>query len=185
MTTRHDPDDQRRVARNLVRRAMLDLARAVGAQTITRSAFRGSHATMPDVDPLVGLTASRRLELAAREHAAGYVRAAREAGRSWQDIGTALGLVSGGDAQQAGETVAEAAFTYAAGHPDTETARRYGRSVTWTCGSCDAAISDHGLCNGPAEDERGHAANCPRLAATIAAWDAEWEALNADWEAGQ
>jgi len=37
----------------------------------------------------------------------------------------------------------------------------------------------------PADDERGHAQNCRRLAATIAAWDAEWEALDADWEAGQ
>jgi hypothetical protein len=180
-----DPDEQRRVARNLARRALLDLARAAGAATTTRPAFRGSHTTVPDVEPLAGLTASRQLELAARDHAADYVRAAREAGHSWHDIGTALGLVPSGDAQQAGETVAEAAFTFAAGHPDSEVARRYGRSVTWTCTSCDKAISDHGLCNSPADDERGHARNCSRLAATVAAWDAEWDALGADWEAGQ
>lgn len=185
MTTRDDPREQRRVASNLARRAMLDLASAVGAQIVTRPAFRGSHATVRDIEPLAGLAASRQLEVAAREHAAGYVRAAREAGHSWQDIGNALGLIPGGDAQQAGETVAEAAFTYAAGHPDTETARRYGRSVTWRCGSCDKVIIDHGLCNGPAGDERGHAQNCPRLAATIAAWDAGWDAIEADWEAGQ
>jgi len=185
MTTPHDPGEMRRVARNLTRQAMLDLASAAGAQIITRPAFRGSHATVPDIEPLAGLAVSRRLEIAAREHAAGYVRVAREAGHSWQDIGTALGLVPGGDAHQAGEPVAEAAFTYAAGHPDTETSRRYGHSVTWTCGSCDKLISDHGLSNGPAEDERGHAGKCPRLAATIAAWDAEWESLDADWEAGR
>lgn len=185
MTTPEDPRDQRRVASNLARRAVLDLAGAVGAQTVTRPAFRGSHATVRDIEPLAGLAASRQLEIAARQRAADYVRAAREAGHSWQDIGTALGLVPAGDAQQAGETVADAAFTYAAGHPDTDTARRYGRSVTWQCGSCDQVIIDHGLCNGPADDERGHAGNCPRLAATIAAWDAEWEALEADWEAGQ
>src|SRR6185437_6066363 len=67
-------------------------------------------------DLLAGLAASGQLELAAREHASNYVRAAREAGHSWHDIGTALGVVPGGDAQQAGETVAEAAFTFAAGH---------------------------------------------------------------------
>jgi hypothetical protein len=67
-----------------------------------------------DVDPLAGLAASRQLELAAREHASNYVRAAREAGHSWYDVGTALGLVPGGDAKQAGETVSEAAFTFAA-----------------------------------------------------------------------
>jgi hypothetical protein len=180
-----DPADQRRAARNLARRATFDLARAAGAETITRPAFAGAQATVSDVDPLAGLTASRRVELAAREHAVGYIRAAREAGHTWHDIGTALDLVPGGDAQQAGESVAEAAFTYAVGHPDTEHARRYGRSVAWTCRSCDRAISDHGLCNGPADDEVGHTDNCPRLAATIDAWDAEWEAIEADWEAGQ
>lgn len=163
MTSRDDPHEQQRAASNLARRAMLDLASTAGAQTVTRPAFRSPHATVRDIEPLAGLAASRRLEIAAREHAAGYVRAAREAGHSWHDVGTALGLVPGGDAQQAGETAAETAFTYAAGHPDTETARRYGRSVTWTCGSCDQVIIDHGLCNGPAEDERGHAGNCPRL----------------------
>jgi hypothetical protein len=59
------------------------------------------------------------------------------------------------------------------------------RSVSWRCGSCDEVIIDRGLCDSPAEDERGHTRSCPRLAATIAAWDAEWEALDADWEAGQ
>jgi hypothetical protein len=119
----------------------------------------------------------------AREHAADYVRAAREGGHSWHDIGDALGLVPGPDAQQARDTIAEAAFSYAAGHPDTENTRRYGRSVTWNCHACDQAISDHGLSARPAEYERGHTEKCPRLAATIAAWDAEWEAAEADWEA--
>jgi hypothetical protein len=137
MTTRLNHDEQWRVARDLARRATLDLAR------------HGRHATVRDVDPLAGLAASRQLELAAREHASNYVRAAREAGHSWYDVGTALGLVPGGDAKQAGETVAEAAFTFAAGHPDSETVYRYGRSVIWTCGSCDQVISDRGLRNGP------------------------------------
>ena len=101
---------------------------------------------------------------------------AREDGHSWHDIGTALDLTPGADADQAGESIAEAAYTYAAGHPDSETAWRYGRSFAWTCQSCDAVISDRGLCNGPADDERGHSDDCPRLAVTVAAWDAEWEA---------
>lgn len=109
MTT--DPADQSRAARNLARRATHDLARAAGAQTITRPTYPGARTTVPDVDPLAGLTASRQLELAAREHAATYVRAAREAGHTWHDIGAAMGVVPGGDAQQAGETVGEAAFT--------------------------------------------------------------------------
>jgi hypothetical protein len=57
-----------------------------------------------------------------------------------------------------------------------ETTWFYGRSFGWTCRSCDKAISDRGPCNGPADDEHGHARNCTRLAATIADWDAQWEA---------
>ena len=46
-------------------------------------------------------------------------------------------------------------------------------------------ISDRGLWNGPADDERGHADGCARLAATIASWDAESAALDAAWQTGQ
>lgn len=58
------------------------------------------------------------------------------------------------------------------------------RSFDWTCHACDQTISDRGLGNGPADDEHGHADMRPRLAATIAEWDTQWE-LEADWEAGQ
>ena len=80
------------------------------------------------------------------------------------------------DADQTGLSVAEAAYTYAAGNPYTDTAVRYGRSFTWRCRSCDQAISDRGLIAGPADDELGHTDDCPRLAAAIAEWDAGWEA---------
>jgi sugar phosphate isomerase/epimerase len=180
MTPPNDATEQRWAARNLARQATFELARAAGAQPIVRPAYRGANTTVPDVDPLAGLSASRRLELAARVQAADYIRAAREAGHTWHDIGTALGLFPGADVQQAGDTVAEAAFTYAAGHPDTSFA--YDRSVIWRCASCDQAISDHGLDNGPADSERGHTVNCPRLAAAIEAWDAEWAAPDPEWE---
>ena len=50
MTSPPDPGEQRRATRNLARRAMFDLARAAGARPVNRPAFRGSHATVPDVD---------------------------------------------------------------------------------------------------------------------------------------
>ena len=59
------------------------------------------------------------------------------------------------------------------GMPGTEADRRFGRYVVWHCGSCDRSITDHGMCNGPADNERSHAGNCPRLAKAVAAWDAE------------
>lgn len=69
---------------------------------------------------------------------------AREAEHTWHDIGTALHLTPNGDAQQVGDSVAEAAFSYAVGHPDNDHARRNGFSVVWHCHSCDSNISDHG-----------------------------------------
>lgn len=184
MPAQHYPD-RRFAARTIARRAMLDLARDAGTPIIASPAFPGGPATSPDLAPLAGLNASRRIEIAAREHVSGYIRAARAAGHTWHDIGTAMSLVPNGDAQQVGNTVAEAAFTYAAGHPDTEHARRYGRWIGWTCKSCDQPIIDYGLRNGPADDEQGHTEKCPGHVATIAAWNAEWDALDTDWEADQ
>jgi hypothetical protein len=71
--------------------------------------------------------------------------------------------------------VAEAAYTYAAGRPDTEAPWR-PRSFTWRCQSCEQAINDRGLTAGPADDELGHAEDCSRLAGAVADWDASWEA---------
>jgi hypothetical protein len=172
-------------ARRAARRAVIDLARDEGAPVISRPAFRGAQSSIQDVEPLAGLRAGREVELGARFGTRSYIRDAREAGHTWQEIGSAMNLTPGGEADLAGDTIAEAAYSYAAGRPDTETARRYGRSFSWTCGSCESLISDHGLCNGPADDERGHAGDCTRLAATVAAWDAESAALDAEWEAGQ
>lgn len=172
-------------ARNAARRAAITLARDAGAPLSSRPFFPGAETTVQDVEPLTGMRAAREVELGARHTAHGYIRDAREAGHDWHQIGTALGLAPGADADQVGQTIGEAAYTYAAGRPDTETARHYGRSFAWSCTSCDHVVSDQGLCNGPAEDERGHGEGCSRLAATVAAADAEWAAAEAEWEAGQ
>jgi hypothetical protein len=158
------------------RRAVLGLARDRGAELTTRPMVRDSELTVRDLEPLTGARAARDIELGARHAARAYIRQAREAGHSWGQIGHALGVAPGADADQAGLTVAEAAYTYAAGSPHTDTAIRYGRSFVWRCRSCDEAISDRGLIAGAADDEIGHGDDCPRLAAAIAEWDAGWEA---------
>ena len=173
------PDDRLnalRTARDAARRAAIEVARSAGAQIITRPAYQGAQMTIRDLEPLAGMRASRQVELGARGAARDYIRQAREAGHGWHQIGQALELVPGADLDQQGMTVAEAAYSYAAGRPDTDTALRYGRSFVWTCRSCEHAISDRGLCDGPADDEHGHADNCARLSATVADWDAQWEA---------
>ena len=170
----NDPDE-RASAAHAARQALIGLARDRGAELTTRPLFPDSGLTVRDLEPLTGARAARDIELGARHAARAYIGQAREAGHGWEQIGQALGLAPGADADQAGLTVAEAAYTYAAGNPCTDTALRYGRSFVWRCASCDQAISDRGLIAGPADDEPGHADGCPRLAAAIAEWDVGWE----------
>jgi hypothetical protein len=172
--------DQRARASDGARRALLDLAHGRGAEFITREAYPGAGTTVRDLEPLTGARAARDIELGARHAARNYIRQAREAGHGWDQIGQALGVAPNADADQAGLTVAEAAYTYAAGNPHTDTAIRYGRSFTWRCRSCDQAINDRGQVAGPADDEPGHADGCPLLAEAAAEWSA---GLDADLEA--
>jgi hypothetical protein len=174
----HEPDERARAssAAHQAIQAIRGLARDRGAEFITRPNFPGSRITVHDLEPLTGAHAARDIELLSRHAAREYIRQAREAGHTWDQIGHALGLAPNADADQAGLTIAEAAYTYAAGSPHTDTAIRYGRSFVWRCRSCDQTISDRGLIAGPAEDEQGHADNCARLAAAVAEWDADWEA---------
>jgi hypothetical protein len=170
-------------AREAARREAFRIARDTEAAIVTRPMFRGEQEPgVRDVEPLAGARAARDLEAAARGTARDYIRQAREAGHGWDQIGRALGLEPGGD--QDGATPADAAYTYAAGRPNTE-APWCPRSFGWTCRSCDQHITDRGLIQGPADDELGHADGCRRLAADIAAWDAEAARWDAEWEAGQ
>lgn len=162
-------------ARQWTRRAVLDLVRQSGGRTVTRPMFRDRtdlDMTTSDAEPMAGILAARHLEHAAREFARGYVRQAREDGRTWHEIGAALDL--GASAAHRGVSLAEAAYDDSAGDPDGEYARRYGRTFAWTCPACRATVIDQGPCSGPASDERGHADDCQRLTGAIAAWEAQW-----------
>jgi hypothetical protein len=167
---------ERARASDAARRAVVGLARDRGGAFITREAFGGSDVTVRDLEPLDGARAARDIELGAWHAAREYIRAAREAGHGSDQIGQTLGMAPNADADQAGPTVAEAAYSYAAGNPHTDTAARYGRSFPWRCRSCGQAISDRGLIAGPADNEPGHVEDCPQLAAAIAEWDTGWEA---------
>jgi hypothetical protein len=110
-------------ARRAASRAAIDLARDNGAQVISRPLYRDAQSAIQDVEPIAGLRAAREVELGAPFSARNYIRGAREAGHTWQEIGTALDLTPGGEADLAGGTIAEAAYSYAAGSPDTETSQ--------------------------------------------------------------
>lgn len=185
--TEPETDNEKRAAaaRGTARREAFQLARDSGAQITSRPVLRGdTQPTVADVEPAAGARAARDLELAARGTARDYIRQAREAGHDWDQIGHALGLVPGGGAGREGLTAGDAAYTYAAGRPDTE-APWQPRSFYWTCRSCDQNISDRGLVQGPADDEPGHAENCTRLGAAQASWNAQAAQRDAEWEAGQ
>ena len=173
-------------AREAVRADAFRLARDSGSQIITRPMFSDrSEPTVRDVEPLAGARAARDLEHAAcgtrpRLHPPGPRSRAMTGTRSatpsaWPPAATPTSRE---------RRLQTAAYTYAAGRPDTEAPWR-PRSFTWTCRSCDQHITDHGLIQGPADDELGHAGDCPRHAAAIAAWDAEAARWDAEWEAGQ
>ena len=152
--------------RDHARQAVVGLARCRGAEFTTREADRGSGMTVRDLEPLDGARAARDIELGARHAARDYIRQAREAGHGWDQIGHALGVAPNADADQGGLSVAEAAYSYAAGSPCTDTAVRYGRSFAWRCRSCDQAISDRGLIAGPATTSRATPATAPAGAAS-------------------
>ena len=183
----HDPGQAAREglhdrSRQEVLAAVQRIVRDTGGKFVTRPLFSGEPdgPTTRDAEPLAGLRTARAAELAARGLARRYVRGAREDGHSWTVIGAALGLPSGGDVG-AGETIAEAAFRYAAGPPNSHWNQTYGPSVTWRCPACGGLVSDRGPVSGPRDDEPGHNAGCPRLATAVAAWEASW----AGEEAGQ
>jgi len=183
-TNARDAERRRYEARATACREAFRLARDSGAEIVTRPMFRGENeSTVRDVEPLAGARAAHDLELSARGIVRDYIRQAREAGHGWDQIGQALGL-GASDPDRGEATLAEAAYTYAVGRRESEPPwepRHFG----WTCRSCDNSITDRGLIQGPADDELGHAEDCPRLATAVAEWDAETERWVAEWEAGQ
>jgi hypothetical protein len=131
-----------------------------------------------DVEPGPGMAAARALEVATRRLTRGYIKAAREGGMSWHEIGGNLNLKGGGAVDDAGDILAKAAFRYAAGDPGTESGRRHGHSFIWRCPACAGLISDRGPISDPMDDEPGHAEGCTRLAAEMAAWEVSWAELS-------
>ena len=162
------PEQAADLARQWAWRAVTGIVQAAGGRTVTLPMFRDRPdlgSTVTDIEPMAGLQAAASLKHAARRLALEYVRQAREANDSWHDIGVALGF---GHLAESGMSVAGAAYDYAAGGPDA-----WSRSFPWVCPACQATVIDHGPEAGNPEDqEHGHAAGCPRLAAALTAWNA-------------
>lgn len=159
-----------RRSRELIRIAIHTACREAGVKITPRPviASEPSGPSVPEPEPLAALAAARSLERAARDAWRQHAKAAREDGRTWADIGEALGYAD--DPQPGMTSVAEHAFAALA----SDLGR--GPSFGWTCPACLQTVLDYGPEMGHAEDaERGHAEGCARLAESARAYGAQWE----------
>jgi hypothetical protein len=159
-----------RQARLSAASAVLRVARATGAQVISQPVWPGTFSVPDYAEPSSGLRIARALESAAASVTRDYARYAREAGLTWHEIGAELGL--GSDSSDRGTSVGDAAFNFAANVSDYGVGRLGAPTFPWTCPECGKLIYDHGPSAGaPPEQEPGHASDCRRMAADIAAWN--------------
>ena len=130
--------------------------------SLTVAAMGGGH------DPLKALGALTQLRAAVTRAERDAARRAREDGRTWHDIGEALGFK--GLSGFPWTSVAERAFLATASDLGS------GPVVAWECPVCGGMVTDRGPETGhPADAEEGHRGSCARLTATVKAWNAQWE----------
>jgi hypothetical protein len=145
------------------------LVKASGGEVTDRPLFRDEpHVrTIREPEPLAGIRAAVAFEREHRRRCLEYIRYAREDGLTWAQIAVALGL----DAEAYGMAPDPAfrAYEYAVPSPAA------ADWTTWTCPSCRHLVRDYGPELGPYEAEQGHAEGCGRFAATVRAWDAQWD----------
>lgn len=151
--------------------AILAMARAAGLGLTALDMRLGPL----DADPASGLTFALMLEAAAHQKAGMYARRARAVGITWRQVGEILKPRFWPDEEDAYDLSVKA-FEWAAGPADSHWNRTYGPSVTWRCPACGKTITDRGPYEAhPGEQEKGHADACPRFAAAMAAYRAQWK----------
>ncbi len=178
MTTTDDQMAERRCELSselyfYLRRHVQAMATAAGAPAIERPAWPGSLSTTTYAEPLAGLREAVSLRSSAERVIEDYAKYARVEGVSWREIGEALGLA----ADEAGRSVAELAYEQVVGQPDLWSQV----NMYWTCPACGQNVTDRGPYDShPLDNEHGHAEDCSRMAAAVAACQAERDR----WEAG-
>lgn len=159
----------RAAAQEKVVHAVAQLVADFGGRTVVpvRSLSRtwpGANGVHPE--PIAVLEAARELQRAAHALTIAHIRAAREAGRTWHEIGDALDLLPAAAMNKV--STAEEAYDYAFRDRLSVT----DRTFTWTCPACHSAIIDHGPWPEVPHREEGHQADCARRAAELAEWKA-------------
>jgi hypothetical protein len=156
------------LARREVRRAVdAMVAEAVGR---TVAHLRSTASTVPgmntvDPEPIAEIEAAHAIEKAAHALIRDLIRRAREAGRTWYEIGNGLDLHW--DAVVAKESIADVAYDYAL----RLQAERGMGTHTWTCPACRELITDQSpFCGELSAQEEGHAVDCARWTGELAEW---------------
>ncbi len=126
-------------------------------------------------DPLAGVRAGRLVADVAAGALRDWALRARGAGRSWDDVGAALGLPAEPDSSDMPR--AEAAWEWLVEHrPPPPGLQPSGgpSSAVWTCTTCRARVRDTGpFAAHPDDRETGHQDDCVRRAAALEAWRVE------------
>jgi hypothetical protein len=152
--------------------AAIEIAEAGGAEVRERPMFPGAISVSRYAEPLAGIRAAQVLADSAARIRREYTQHARAEGTGWQQVGQALGLGQGADGTS-GYDLAVAAFEHFEGEPDLW----HQSNFCYHCGSCGEWITDRGPYNShPEDNESGHAGNCARFAAELAAWQTERDA---------
>ena len=161
--------DLEALARTRAATTVDDIVSDTGGRTSTRLASTaltspGTNGVQPE--PIASLETARELERAAHDLVEHYIRLARQAGRSWSEIGDALDLHW--TAVVSDDSIADVAFDYAVQYKPS-TGRR---TFSWMCPACEREVSDKGPWSDPPEQEDGHAADCARRTSELDEWPA-------------
>lgn len=158
--------DVDRIARNGVERVVHDMLREEHGKDSLVQRPISPRVDIPKWGPAdytAGIKAARRVEGFARRLVREYADYARGAGTPWRDLAGPLGIEPDEDGYL---DRAEEAFKAIAPEP----LRPFDPLWTgWRCVSCGESIVDRGPYGHPSDNERGHAEDCARHLAEIAA----------------
>jgi len=152
----------REVSRTVASMVAYAAGRTMTPLRTTEVTWPGTNTVQPE--PVAHIEAAHALETLAHTHIGDLIRIAREAGRTWHEIGDALDLY--GQAVAANEPVAEVAHGYALEYQVSKSMRR----LTWTCPACHQLITDRRPFDELPGREEGHADDCTRWSAELAEW---------------